>query len=174
MTKKFFIIASTEYEANWPDLFVMDAEGNYYGVSENSYARWDDFPKSVNHWNGREGSDAGRYFNIDEVEIPTEQVEKFEALTQEYRQIQQTIDDNAFPEKAPVFSDYKTKRSFTIARNKWSKRYDEWRKEHNMRGLIRQSQDKWNERIRLFVSFSKKVSDAISDNHCIQRALTDN
>ena len=171
MTQKFFIIASTEYEANMPDLFVMDAEGNYYGVSEHSYARWDNFPKSVEHWNGREGSDAGRYFNIDEVELPTEQVEKFETLTQEYRQIQQTIDDNAFPEKAPVFSDFKTRRSYTIASNKWSKRYDAWWQEHGMRDLMGKRQDKWTERTRLFVTFSKKVTEAISDNHCIQRAL---
>ena len=86
-TKKVYVIASSEYEANMPDLFLMDANGNYYGVSENSYAKWDDFPKSVDHWHCREGSDTDRRFHIDEVELPVEQVEKFEALTQQYKEL---------------------------------------------------------------------------------------
>lgn len=33
---KIYVIASTEYEANMPDLFLMDENGIYYGVSEHS------------------------------------------------------------------------------------------------------------------------------------------
>jgi len=81
---KFYVIASIEYEANTPDLFLMDEEGRYYGVGSNSYVRWKDFPKSVEHWTKAEGSDAGRRFIVDEVEMPKEKAEEFNALTTEF------------------------------------------------------------------------------------------
>ena len=57
-TKKFYVIASSEYEANMPDLFIMNDNGEYFGVSGHSYAAWHNYPKSINFWMGAEGSDA--------------------------------------------------------------------------------------------------------------------
>lgn len=165
---KTYVIASTEYKANMPDLFLMDENGNYYGVTDHSYALWDNFPKSVDHWHTREGSDAGRYFNIDEVELPAEKVERFEYLTQKHRELNKKIEEVAFPEKAPSSKDYKTYRSYIIASNKWLKRLDVWREEHDFKNLLQQRADAWKERILLFTSFSQKVYEAIKYNNNIK------
>ena len=58
-TKKFYVIASSEYEANMPDLFIMNDNGEYFGVSGHSYAAWHNYPKSINFWMGL-GSRKGR------------------------------------------------------------------------------------------------------------------
>lgn len=122
---KIFVIASTEYEANMPDLFLMDEGGNYYGVSEHSYPKWHKFPKSIDYWRNAEGSDAGRWFNIDEVELSAELVEEFDKLTKVY-------------EETPPTEMLKRR-------------------------------ELWRQRTVLFCTFSKKVTEAISDNDNIKR-----
>ena len=163
---KIFVIASTEYEANMPDLFLMDAEGNYYGVSQHSYARWHNFPKSIDHWMNAEGSDAGRYFNIDEVELPTDKVEEFDRITKEYERLD--ADTPKFELTYPVRSDYKTKKAYQEATDDFMMKHDEWCKTSGIQRYMTAKSDLWRQRTRLFCSFSEKVHEAISDNDHIK------
>lgn len=166
-TKKFFVIASTEYEANMPDLFVMDADGNYYGVSEHSYAKWHNFPKSIDFWKNAEGSDAGRYFNIDEVELDVAQVVKFEIITAEYERLD--AETPKFELQYPIDSDYKTKKAYNQAVYDYTAAHEEWCKKSNIAYYVNTKRDLWKQRTELFVTFSKKVYEAIKDNHNIKR-----
>lgn len=170
-TKKFFVIASTEYEANMPDLFVMDADGNYYGVTDYSYALWDNFPKDVAHWQGREGSDAGRYFNIDEVELNIEDVSKFDQLTNEHKEVSKAIENVRFQEVPPCRTDYKSKNAYIAACRDWEAKYFAWSEAHGIKTLMQTRREKWEARTRTFLTFSKKVTEALSDNHEIRRVL---
>lgn len=164
---KIYVIASTEYEANMPDLFLMDEKGNYYGVSEHSYAIWHKFPKSIDFWRNAEGSDDGRYFNIDEVELDAAQVQKFDQLTKEYAKLDAETPD--FSEQYPAPSSFKTKKAYNQAVKDYMARYEEWVKVSNIRYYISTKQNLWSERTRLFCSFSKNVYEAIKDNDPIKR-----
>ena len=163
---KVLVVASHEYEANCPDMFLMDAEGNYYGVSNNSYATWRNFPKSIDYWRNTEGSDAGRFFYTDEVELPREIVEKFDAITKRDNE----MSDNApvFNEKYPVLADYKTRKAYKQAVDAYIARHDEWAKSANIKGYCIEKSKIWNERIKMFCSFSEKVYEAIKDNNPIK------
>ena len=167
-TKKFYVIASTEYEANMPDLFVMDAEGNYYGVSGSSYVRWHNYPKSIDFWMGAEGSDAGRYFNIDEVELTQAQVDEFDRLTKEHERLDAEMPD--FELKYPERKDFKTKKAYNQAVNDHVAAYEEWIKKNNIAYYINTKRDLWKQRTELFITFSQKVYEDIKDNDCIKHA----
>lgn len=158
-TKKFYVIASTEYEANMPDLFVMDAEGNYYGVSGTSYVRWHNYPKSIDFWKSAEGSDAGRYFNIDEVELTQAQVDEFDRLTKEHERLDAEMPD--FELKYPERKDYKTKKAYNQAVNDHVAAYEEWIKKNNIAYYINTKRDLWKQRTELFITFSQKVYEDI-------------
>lgn len=164
---KFYVIASTEYEANMPDLFVMDEEGNYYGALTESYPAWRGFPKDVDYWRNAEGSDAGRYFNIDEVELDIAQVEKFEAATRYYEQVRK--DTPVFGKKFPMRSDFETKKAFNDAANKFTSEHDQWFRENNVAWFMETASEVWKQRTELFLSFSEKVHEAISNNDHIKR-----
>lgn len=165
-TKKVYVIASTEYEANMPDTFLMDEMGNYYGVTHNSYACWHNYPKSIEHWIDAEGSDKGRYFNIDEVELPVEQIEKFDALTKEYEQVLDSVP--TFEHKYPYRSEYKTKKAYMEAADEHVKKYREYIKANNIVEKNKRISELWTERVQLFCSFSSKVFKAIKDNDPIK------
>ena len=165
-TKKVYVIASTEYEANMPDLFLMDQEGIYYGVTHNSYACWHDYPKSIEHWFDAEGSDKGRYFNIDEVELPVEQIEKFDAITKEYEQLSDSMP--TFEHEYPFPSQYKTKKAYWEACEEHVKKYKEWLEENNIPEYNMRKSALWTERTKLFCTFSSKVYEAIKDNDPIK------
>lgn len=169
-TKKVYVIASSEYEANMPDLFLMDADGNYYGVSDNSYVRWHNFPKSIDHWMNTDGSDAGRYFIIDEVELPTSQIEKFDNLTKEYCKLD--AETPKFDEEYPnsIFGGFKTKKAYNQAMETYMEHYGEWCKANNIGSYTLRKSELWKARILLFITFSKNVYEAIKDNNCIKRA----
>lgn len=169
-TKKFFVIASSEYEANMPDLFVMDAAGDYYGVSDHSYARWHNFPKDVDHWRNAEGSDAGRYFIIDEVELPVAQVVRFEILTAEYCELD--AETPKFGEEYPnrIFGGFKSKKAYDQAVADYMAHYKIWCEASNIGEYVSRKNELWKARTLLFITFSKKVYEAIKDNDCIKRA----
>ena len=167
-TKKVYVIASSEYEANMPDLFIMDADGFYYGVSDHSYARWHNFPKDINHWQNAEGSDGGRHFIIDEVELPKAQVVRFEILTAEYCRLD--AETPTFDLQYPVSRDYKTKKAYNQAVNDFMAAHEEWSKKSNIGYYINTKRDLWKQRTELFITFSQKVYEAIKDNNCIKHA----
>lgn len=164
---KIYVIASTEYEANMPDLFLMDQQGNYYGVSKNSYAAWHNYPKSIEHWINAEGSDSGRYFNIDEVEMTQEQVDEFDRITKEYQQIHDATP--VFEEEYPsAFKKWPSKKAYQEAVDEWKVRHSAWAETSNVAFYNKRKDELWNERTRMFLTFSKKVAEAVSDNHCIK------
>ena len=166
--KKFYVIASSEYEANMPDLFIMNDNGEYFGVSGNSYAAWHNYPKSINFWMGAEGSDAGRYFNIDEVELPTDKVEEFDRITKEYARLD--AETPKFELQYPVGSAYKTKKDYNQAVNDFMAAHEEWCKKSNIGYYINTKRDLWKQRTELFITFSQKVYEAIKDNDNIKHA----
>lgn len=167
-TKKVYVIASTEYEANMPDLFLMDQEGNYYGVTHNSYACWHDYPKSIEHWFVAEGSDKGRYFNIDEVELTQAQVDEFDRITKEYARLD--AETPTFDLQYPVSKEYKTKKAYNQAVNDFIAAHEEWCKKSNISYYINTKRDLWKQRTLLFITFSQKVYEAIKDNDNIKHA----
>ena len=172
---KTYVIASTEYEANMPDLFLMDENGIYYGVSEHSYARWHDYPVSVEYWIHAEGSDSGRFFNIDEVEANQEDVMKFDDLTKEYYCLGKDIDRLCEQRKAvigdyPCALNFKSRKAYNMACDDYIARLDEYNKNHTeIRDCMVKRSQLWEERSRLFLTFSKKIAEAISGNHNISR-----
>jgi hypothetical protein len=167
-TKKFYVIASSEYEANMPDLFIMNDNGEYFGVSGHSYAAWHNYPKSINYWMGAEGSDAGRYFNIDEVELTQAQVDEFDRITKEYARLD--AETPTFELTYPVSRDYKTKKAYNQAVNDFMTAHEEWCKKSNIGYYINTKRDLWKQRTELFITFSQKVYEAIKDNDNIKHA----
>ena len=166
--KKFYVIASSEYEANMPDLFIINDNGEYFGVSGHSYAAWHNYPKSINFWMGAEGSDAGRYFNIDEVELAQAQVDKFDSITKEYARLD--AETPTFELQYPVSRDYKTKKAYNQAVNDFMAAHEEWCKKSNIGYYINTKRDLWKQRTELFITFSQKVYEAIKDNDNIKHA----
>ena len=69
---KAFRIISTEYNANTPSVFLF-IEGEYYGCM--IYPKMHKYPQDINYWNTATCSDEGRFFNVVEVELPTEDFE---------------------------------------------------------------------------------------------------
>lgn len=163
---KTYVIASTEYSANMPDLFLMDESGKYYGVSQHSYAVWDNFPTDVNHWRNRDGSDADRYFNIDCVELADDLVKRFDELTAEYARLDREMP--CFAETYPLPADFKTKKAYKQACDDYVERHRVWHKESNVSFYMRQKAEVWEERTKLFCTFSDKVYAAIRDNDNIR------
>ena len=169
-TKKVYVIASSEYEANMPDLFIMDADGNYYGVSDHSFARWHNFPKDINYWKTAEGSDGCRHFIIDEVELPTAQVVRFEILTAEYCKLD--AETPRFGEEYPnrIFGGFKTKKDYDKAVETYMEHYRVWCEASNIGEYISRKHELWKARTLLFITFSQKVYEAIKDNDNIKHA----
>lgn len=165
---KTYIIASSEYHGNMPDLFLMDENGNYYGVSQHSYAFLDMFPKDINHWMTRTCSDADRFFNIDCVDIPEEVVSRFDKLTNEYAVLD--AETPSFNEEYPVLADFKTKKAYREATDAWVERHTAWVKESNIAHYVTRKREIWNERTQLFGSLSAKVYDAIKYHDCFRYA----
>ena len=166
-TKNYFVIASTEYELNMPDLFIMDEEGKYYGVTRNSYAKFHNFPKDAEFWATAQGSDAYRYFNIDKVELPIEKVEEFDRLTKEHEELKK-----AWPEFGRIYpnrGDFKSQKDYKRAEDEWWDEYRTWSAEHDMKSIIRKDRELWAKRTKLFCAFSEKVYDAIKHNDNIKR-----
>lgn len=163
-----YIIASSEYHGNMPDLFLMDEYGNYYGVSQHSYAAWDKFPVDVDHWKNRTCSDADRFFNIDCMDIPEEIVIRFDELTKEYERLDK--ETPSFGEEYPVFSSFKTKKSYKEATDAWIERHSQWVKDSNLAYYITRKREIWNERTQIFASLSPKVYEAIKYHDCFRYA----
>lgn len=163
---KIFVIASTEYASNMPDLFLMDAEGNYYGVGPHSYVPFHNYPKDIEHWLDAHCSDIDRLFNIDEVELPVEKVEEFDRLTKEYMKMD--AEEPEFGHTFPVRKDYKSKKDYDKAVADFEKQYRQWYADLGIANYVLAKEDLWTQRTKLFCSFSEKVTDAISDNECIQ------
>lgn len=166
-TKNYFVIASTEYEMNMPDLFIMDEEGKYYGVTPNSYAQFRNFPKDAEFWATAQGSDAYRYFNIDKVELPVEKVEEFDRLTKELEEL-----TNAWPVFGRIYptrKEFKSQKEYKRAENEWMDEYRAWCAENDIKEYIRKDRELLANRTKLFCTFSEKVYNAIKDNDNIKR-----
>lgn len=164
---KIYVIASEEYKANMPDMFLMDEQGNYYGVSGSSYAAWHNYPKSIEHWFDATGSDDGRYFHIDEVEMTQEQADRFDRITKEYMQIHESTP--VFNEEYPnAFDKWPSKKAYQKAVDEWKERHAAWCEETDVASYNRRANNLWNERTAMFLTFSKKVTSEISDNDCIK------
>ena len=161
-----FIIASSEYKANWPDMFVMTEDGSYYGVSELSYAKFHKFPKEVGFWRNTEGSDAGRYFFVEEVEITDEQIALFDSMTKKYYELDNLIPKNE--ENPPCRSNFKSLKAYEKAFEEWHERYIVWIKENDIWRLRQEMNDVWVYRTKLFLSLSAKVTEFLSDNDNIK------
>lgn len=161
-----FIIASSEYEANWPDMFLMDEEGNYYGVSEHSYAKIKNFPESIEYWRNATSSDAGRILFIDEVELAEEQMKAFDKITKEYNRLEE--ERPVFGGNYPSEKDYKTKKAYKQAVDKHMENYMQWLKDSGAMKLSMERSELWKDRTRMFLSFSKIVEGCISDNDNIK------
>lgn len=159
---KVFVIASTEYRANCPDMFLMDAEGNYYGAERSVYARHANYPKDINYWRNAEGSDSGRWFNIDEVEVTKEQIEQYCAAVKAYHDMYDSRP--LFGESYPEQKNYKTKKAYKEAVDSYMAREEAWCKENNIAQHVRDIRELWFASIRIFCSFSAKVYEAIKDN----------
>ncbi|MBR1467330.1 MAG: hypothetical protein IJ606_01725 [Bacteroidaceae bacterium] len=74
---KAYRIKSTEYEGNFPHIFIY-VNGEYYG--DMNYPRNRNFPEDVEYWKTATCADANRYFKVDEVEISAAQVDELKAL----------------------------------------------------------------------------------------------
>lgn len=166
---KTYIIASTEYWGNMPDLFLMDENGNYYGVSTVSYAVMDKFPRSVEHWANREGSDAGRRFVIGCEDLDEAVVRKFDELTKEYEDLDRRTPH--FEEEYPNLNsgEWKSRKAYRQACDEWMERHDAWVKESNIASFVRRMNDVWQERTELFASLSSAVYEAIKYHDCFRR-----
>lgn len=64
---KAFRITSTEYQANTPHIFLMAADGVYYGDLD--YPRLRNYPQDVEYWKTATCADSDRYFHVEEVEV---------------------------------------------------------------------------------------------------------
>lgn len=164
---KFYTISSTEYEANLPDFFIMDADGNYYGVfspiSYTSYAQFYKFPKDVNFWRTAEGSDAGRHFIIDEVDIDESLVHEFEAVTREYEAVKASTPE--FEKTYPSERNFRTKRAYKQAEDAWWAEHAAWCKKVNMPKYMNKREQLLTRRVVLFIGFSEKQRNALSRYH---------
>lgn len=166
--KEFYVIASQEYEMNHPDMFVMDEQGNYYGVTLHSYPIWSDFPKDPGFWATAEGSDSDRCFQIEKVWLPVYKVELFDNLTK--KAIENRL---AFPvfRLYPVRRDYKSEKEYKMAEDKWWEEHTEWAKKNDMAGFIRRERELDQERTKLFCSFSEKVYNGIRYHYDIKEVV---
>lgn len=164
---KIYVIASTEYEANMPDFFLMDDQGNYYGVNGNSYAVFNKFPKSIDYWFNAEGSDSGRYFNIDEVELTQQQVEEFDNLTKEFIKLNKETPKFDIPYPCS-FGKWPSKKAYREAVDKWKEQHSEWAEKVDLHNYTGRLDEIWKQRASMFLSFSQKVTESISNNDYIK------
>lgn len=144
----------------------MDEEGNYYGVSEYSYAKIRNFPKSIEYWRQSTSSDADRIFFIDEVDLFGEQVEAFDNITKEYIRLEE--ERPVFGESYPLEKDYKTKKAYKQAVDEHMGKYMQWLKDSGAMKLSMKRSELWKDRARMFLSFSKIIENCISDNDNIK------
>lgn len=158
---KVYVIASSEYRLNMPDMFVMDNDGNYFGVLPDSYAKFYDFPKSVEFWRSAECSDAGRRFIIDEVDVDADKVSRFDDLTKSYVSIAEGMPEF---EEYPMPGDFSTKKEYVSACSDWDIRHRAWMDEKNISAFISRRDEVFNERTNVFCSLSERVYDGIKDN----------
>lgn len=151
-----YLITSTEYKYNSPDRFIMDENGNYYGVGEHSYAIIRNFPKSIDYWMTATCADSDRYFNIVSVELTMEQLEVFDSITKEY--INHTKTAPMFGEQYPdgTSKEWKSKKEYKAAVDSYVKRYEAWMVEHreDNRMFCERQRELSDERKRMFASFS--------------------
>lgn len=166
---KTYIIASEEYEANMPDLFLMDEKGNYYGAGKHSYPVLKNFPMAPDYWKTATGSDDDRYFHIDVVELDEEKAMEFDRLTRKYEELDAQIP--RFEEDYPLSFNFKTKKEYNEALATWQSHHDEWYKENGQKGLefVAKMNAIWHARTMLFCTFSEKVTSEISNNDHISR-----
>jgi hypothetical protein len=150
-----YLITSTEYKHNNPDRFIMDENGNYYGVGEHSYAISRNFPKSIDYWMTATCADSDRYFNIVSVELTMEQLEAFDNITKEY--IANTATAPVFGEQYPdsTSKEWKSKKQYNAAAKDFIKRYEAWMTEHRdeCKAYRERESRLANERKSLFDSF---------------------
>ena len=155
---KTYLITSTEYKHNTPDRFIMDENGNYYGVMPHSYAIFHNFPKSIDFWMNATCSDSDRYFNIVSVELTQEQLEAFDNITKEY--IDNSKHAPVFGERYPdsMSKEWKSKKDYKAAAEAYIKRYKTWMAEHRdeWRAYAKRQSELGHERIRLFLSFMSR------------------
>lgn len=166
--KEYYVIASTEYELNMPDLFVMDGDGNYYGAVKSSFPAIRNYPKNPDYWVTAEGSDAYRPFNIDKVWIPVAKVDEFDQLVKALER-----NKAEWPEfrKYPSPSDYKTKKDYKKATDDYMAEYKEWGKKVNISKYWETENELSHKSRKLFCSFSEKVYEAIKDNDYIKECF---
>jgi len=150
-----YLITSTEYKYNSPDRFIMDVNGNYYGVMPHSYAIIREFPQSIEYWMNATCSDSDRFFNIHVVDLSAEQLAEFDGMTKEYIKMEENAP--VFGEQYPdsMSKEWKSKKAYNEAVEGWMKRHNAWVEESKsdiaqfnirMRELVQA-------RIQLFKSF---------------------
>lgn len=154
---KTYLITSTEYKYNEPDRFIMDDEGNYYGVGEHSYAIIRNFPKSIDYWKNATCSDSDRYFHIEEVELTQDQLEAFDSITKKY--IENTKTAPVFGEQYPdgTSKEWKSKKEFNAAADAFIKRYEKWMVDNREACMLYREREHVlsDSRKRMFNSFRK-------------------
>lgn len=150
-----YLIKSTEYKHNTPDRFIMDENGNYYGVGEHSYATIRNFPKSIDYWMTATCADSDRYFDIVSVELTMEQLEAFDNITKEY--INHSNSAPVFGEQYPdsLGIVWKSKKDYNAAVEGWMKRYEGWLAENRSKiAEYRERESELSEeRKHMFASF---------------------
>lgn len=159
---KTYLIRSTEYKFNTPDRFIMDENGNYYGVMPHSYAIFHNFPKSIDFWMTSTCSDSDRFFYIESVDLTDEQLEEFDGITKDYLRMKEEIP--VFGEQYPdgLSKEWKTKKAYHEAVEDYMLRYNAWREanRNKLESTINGTRSLLQERTRLFKSFSKNGSIA--------------
>ena len=163
---KAFVVASSEYKANWPDMFVMTEDGTYYGVSEVSYAKIRNFPKEICYWKNANSSDSDRGFFIDEVELDEADLVKFDEITREYYRLES--EKPKHDEPRPERESFKTSKDYNKAIDEYIERYMSWFNNSGARETMTKRENLWVERVKMFLSFSDKVASCISSNDNIK------
>jgi hypothetical protein len=168
---KIYAISSTEYEGNMPDLFLMDTDGNYYGLSSCSYPEFYHFPKSIDFWRETVCSDDDRYFCIAEVELPVESIKQFDSVTREHREL--CANTPSMGLKAPAAADFKTDRAFKAAVKEFLAQQSAFYNSEEWCNFSAKRSNLWNERIRLFMSFSEELSHILRRYSPVQSVLNE-
>lgn len=150
---KAYLISSTEYPANTPDKFIMDENGNYYGVMNHSCAIFHNYPNNITFWETAECADSDRFFNIATADISKEQLDEFDSLTKEYLRIDAETPE--FTEQYPdgMSSQWKSKKEYNDACKEWMRRHEIWVIESNIASYITKKRVLLKERENLFNSF---------------------
>ena len=152
---RYFAIKSTEYHANTPDTFLMDQEGNYYGVQDPfSYARARNYPKDVDYWRTATCSDADRFFTVSEISITKADALAFDQVTKRAAEVSESIPVCPFKLDDIPLQGRGKKASDKRFAEYWEK-YNAWSQANGIREKVMESRRLDCERRTMFYTFLK-------------------